>query len=238
MSRSYLQFFSSLPGRAVAGAVVGTVALGTVALGTAVGALASSGSSTMIAKSQAHAAAPLKASQAHAAAPLKEKDMTTHLVKADTAIRLAEQQVGIREDQAGETKFHRWYVSTPNARLTAQRDGGAVNDYNGAAWCDMFVSWVGAQTGVKDMGWDAYTVAHAKWFQKTKRWGQTPKPGAVVFYAWNGGGTDGIDHVGLVVKDNGDGTITTVEGNTDNAVEKKVRSTTQVVGYGYPEYAP
>ena len=213
-------------GGAVAGAVVGTVALGTVALGTAAGALASSGPSTTVAKSQTRAVAPLE-----------RKDTSAHLVKADAAIRLAEQQVGIREDQAGETKFHKWYVSTPNARLTAQRDGGAVNDYNGAAWCDMFVSWVGAQTGVKDMGWDAYTVAHAKWFQKTKRWGQTPKPGAVVFYAWNGGGTDGIEPVGLVVKDNGDGTITTVEGNTDNAVEQKVRSTTQVVGYGYPQYA-
>src|SRR5258706_11862313 len=110
MSRSYLQFFSSLPGRAVAGAVVGTVALGTVALGTSAGALASSGPSTMIAKSQARAAAPLKGSQVHAAAPLQGKDAAprqgkdaaTHLVKADTAIRLAEQQVGIREDQAGE----------------------------------------------------------------------------------------------------------------------------------------
>ena len=46
----------------------------------------------------------------------------------------------------------------------------------------MFVSWLGAQTGVKNMGWDAYTVQHATWFKKADRWGRTPKPGAVVRY--------------------------------------------------------
>jgi cell wall-associated NlpC family hydrolase len=101
----------------------------------------------------------------------------------------------------------------------------------------MFVSWVGQQVGARGMGQDAYTVEHAKWFQKSGRWGTIPKPGAVVFFAWNGGGTDGIDHVGLVVKDNGDGTIKTVEGNTGNAVMVRDRATDSVVGYGYPQYA-
>jgi cell wall-associated NlpC family hydrolase len=152
-------------------------------------------------------------------------------------IGLAEQQVGIKADPTGQTKFQAWYASTPDARLTAERDGGRPQDYNRAEWCDMFVSWVGAKAGAKDMGRDAYTVDHAKWFQKIGRWGDKPIPGAVVFYSWTGGGTDGIDHVGLVVKDNGDGTITTIEGNTTgDAVAKKVRPTTQVVGYGYPEY--
>jgi hypothetical protein len=61
----------------------------------------------------------------------------------------------------------------------------------------------------------------------------------VVFYDWNGAKTtSAIDHVGLVKKDNGDGTITTIEGNTGNGkVEERVRPTSQVVGYGYPEFA-
>ena len=46
-----------------------------------------------------------------------------------------------------------------------------------------------------------------------------------------------IDHVGLVITDNRDGTISTVEGNTDDAVQIKTRSTNKVVGYGYPDYA-
>ncbi len=162
-------------------------------------------------------------------------------VKASEAIALAKKQVGISEGKGGQTKFHKWYVSTPHAKATAKRDGGfSVKAYNGAQWCDMFVSWVGAHTGVKNMGWDAYTVQHATWFKKADRWGDKPKPGAVVFFDWKDGskGSIGdIDHVGLVVKDNGNGKISTVEGNSNDKVEKKVRDKSEVVGYGYPEYA-
>ncbi|MEU5991222.1 CHAP domain-containing protein [Spirillospora sp. NPDC047418] len=162
-------------------------------------------------------------------------------VQASEVIKLAEKQVGISEGKAGQTKFHDWYVSTPHAKATAQRDGGfSVKAYNGAQWCDMFVSWLGAQTGVKNMGWDAYTVQHATWFKKTDRWGDKPKPGAVVFFDWKNGSNGsigGIDHVGLVVKDNGDGTVKTIEGNSNNEVEKKTRDKSQIVGFGYPDYA-
>ncbi|RKS74268.1 CHAP domain-containing protein [Actinomadura pelletieri DSM 43383] len=164
-----------------------------------------------------------------------------HAVKPSEVIDLAEKQVGIAEGKGGMTKFHKWYVSTPHAKATAERDGGfPVRAYNGAQWCNMFVSWLGAQTGVKNMGWDAYTVKHATWFKETDRWGEKPKPGAVVFFDWKNGSRGDIgdiDHVGIVVKDNGDGTVRTIEGNTDNAVKKKVRDKSQIVGYGYPDYA-
>ncbi|GAA2582179.1 CHAP domain-containing protein [Actinomadura fulvescens] len=156
------------------------------------------------------------------------------------AIKVAMKQVGITEGRDGQTKFHDWYMTTNEAKLTAKRDGGDPAEYSGAAWCNMFVSWVGAQAGVKGMGWDAYTVQHARWLDKNNKWGQQAKPGALVFFDWqNGssGGIDGIDHVGMVVKDNGDGTISTVEGNISSSVVKKVRPKSSVVGYGYPDYA-
>jgi surface antigen len=157
---------------------------------------------------------------------------------AAEALKLAESQVGVSEDASGGgTKFQKWFVSSPWAVRGVQRDGGKVSDYANANWCDMFVSWVGAQLGVKGMGADAFTRTHAQYFQAQGRWGETPKPGAVVFFAWNGGkSVDDIDHVGMVVKDNGDGTIQTVEGNTDNAVKIRNRDVSTVVGYGYPQY--
>ncbi|MFC6080617.1 CHAP domain-containing protein [Sphaerisporangium aureirubrum] len=161
-------------------------------------------------------------------------------VTAEQVLRLAESQVGISEDSAGGgTKFQAWYMASPRAQQTIARDTGKISDYANAAWCDMFVSWVGEQLGIQDtMGQDAYTVQHAKWFEAQGRWGTAPKPGAVVFFDWNGGGIDGIDHVGFVVQDNGDGTIKTVEGNTGNGVvEIRTRPTYQVAGYGYPSYA-
>lgn len=157
---------------------------------------------------------------------------------AKAILDLAKKQVGIKENSAGGgTQFHKWFMTSQRAKETAKRNGGSPRIYANAPWCDMFVSWLGDKTGAKGIGADAYTVAHAKWFQQHGSWGKTPKPGAVVFFSWNGGGTDDINHVGLVVKATGHGKIKTIEGNTSNAVLEKQRSTDQVVGYGYPQYA-
>ncbi|MFI6926589.1 CHAP domain-containing protein [Nonomuraea spiralis] len=162
-------------------------------------------------------------------------------VTAAQVLATAKAQVGTTEDaNGGGTKFQKWYASSQRAGETVARDGGSRQDYVNAAWCSMFVSWVGEQTGARpQVGWDAYTVAHAKWFAANDRWGTEAKPGAVVFFAWNGSkDLSAIQHVGFVVKDNGDGTISTIEGNTGNGkVEERVRPTSQVVGYGYPSYA-
>jgi hypothetical protein len=156
---------------------------------------------------------------------------------AQDVINLARTQVGTHEDASGNSKFNNWYIGSSLGEQNAHRIGAkSASVYKGQSWCDMFVSWLGQHTGTKGMGADAYTVSHAQWFKKTGHFGKTPKPGAVVFFAWNGGGIKGIDHVGIVVKDNHDGTISTIEGNTGDAVKQKVRDTSTVAGYGYPEY--
>ncbi|GAA0944109.1 CHAP domain-containing protein [Nonomuraea longicatena] len=159
---------------------------------------------------------------------------------AAQVLTLAKQQIGTTENSlGGGTKFQKWYMNSQRAAETIARDGGNRQAYLNAAWCAMFVSWVGENTGARStIGWDAYTVTHAKWFKDNARWGVEPKEGSVVFFAWNGSKSlTSIEHVGFVVKDNGDGTLTTVEGNTGNGkVEERVRPKSQVVGYGYPEY--
>ncbi|MEV0664372.1 CHAP domain-containing protein [Actinomadura luteofluorescens] len=171
-------------------------------------------------------------------AKTSEKAAAKSRPTAAQAIRIARSQVGIEEDGGGETKFQDWYMATSRARETLARDGGSLDGYGDANWCDMFVSWVGEQIGFSDqVGSDAWTVAHARWFQEHGRWGTEPRPGAIVFFAWDGGESfDDIEHVGMVIKKVDDGTIETVEGNADNAVRVKERSTDVVVGYGYPDY--
>ncbi|MFC6878533.1 CHAP domain-containing protein [Actinomadura yumaensis] len=157
--------------------------------------------------------------------------------RAQDVIKLARTQVGISEDGSGNTKFNEWYAGSDLGKANAKRAGASSADvYKGQSWCDMFVTWLGQETGAKGMGSDAYTVDHAQWFKDHGRFGDKAKPGAVVFFAWGGGGISDIDHVGIVVKDNGDGTIKTIEGNTGDAVKQKVRPTSQVAGYGYPQY--
>jgi cell wall-associated NlpC family hydrolase len=166
----------------------------------------------------------------------------THKAKVTAAqiLSLAKAQIGTSEDAAGGgTKFQRWYMNSPRALETLKRDGGTRSAYLNAAWCSMFVSWVGEETGARAMvGWDAYTVEHARWFAGNKRWGAVAKPGAVVFFSWGGSkNLSDIQHVGFVVQDNRDGTITTIEGNTGNGrVEQRTRPKSEVVGYGYPDY--
>ncbi|MFE3448822.1 CHAP domain-containing protein [Nonomuraea sp. NPDC059194] len=161
-------------------------------------------------------------------------------VNAASLLKVAESQVGVAENAAGGgTPFHRWYMSSQRAAETVNRDGGSIRAYANAPWCAMFVSWVGEKSGLRPtVGWDAYTVTFAKWFKANKRWGTKSTPGAVVFFSWKGGkDLDDIQHVGFVEKDNGDGTISTIEGNTGNGkVEQRVRPKSQVVGYGYPDY--
>jgi len=162
-------------------------------------------------------------------------------VSAAQVLALAKAQVGTSENsRGGGTKFQRWYAQSQRALETIRRDGGSRAGYLNAAWCAMFVSWVGEHAGARpQVGWDAYTVTHAKWFKDNDRWGSAPKPGAVVFFSWRGGkSVSAVQHVGFVVKDNKNGTISTIEGNTGNgSVEQRVRPKWQVVGYGYPEYA-
>ncbi|MEU9018940.1 CHAP domain-containing protein [Actinomadura sp. NPDC048394] len=184
---------------------------------------------------QAAKGAPKSAPKAAAPKERSKKSRPT----AEAAIELARSQVGASPDGNGDTKFGDWYEGTERAKETVARDGGSVQEYSDAEWCDMFISWVGDKLGFTDqIGSDAWTVAHAQWFQDNGRWGDTPKPGAIVFFSWSGGkSNDDIQHVGMVIKDEGDGTIQTVEGNTGNSVQVKERSTDSVVGYGYPDYA-
>ncbi|SEH04095.1 CHAP domain-containing protein [Nonomuraea solani] len=183
------------------------------------------------------AGAVLAASPAFAADHESQKSASP--ASAQALLRIAESQIGVTENAAGGgTPFHSWYMSSQRAQETIARDGGSVQAYANAPWCAMFVSWVGEKAGARPtVGWDAYTVTYAKWFQANSKWGTLAKPGAVVFYDWNGKSTTGIDHMGLVKQDNGNGTITTIEGNTGNGkVEQRIRPKSQVVGYGYPEY--
>jgi hypothetical protein len=86
-------------------------------------------------------------------------------------------------------------------------------------WCGAFVNWCGKKSGVTIPN-TVYTPAGASAFQKMKRWhdveGAVPLPGDIVFFDFPNDGVDRISHVGIVVKDNNDGTVTCVEGNTSS----------------------
>lgn len=147
---------------------------------------------------------------------------------ATKVLNIARSQLGYQAPSGYRGKFNRWYGMP-------------------GSWCDMFISWVGVNAGARAIiGKAAYTPSHAGWFQSIGRWGHTPRRGAIVFFNWPGDGVDRIQHVGIVEKVLGDGRIQTIEGNTTSGVWgsqshgggvfRRVRSTSLVVGYGYPQY--
>jgi peptidoglycan hydrolase-like protein with peptidoglycan-binding domain len=145
-------------------------------------------------------------------------------------LKVARSQLGYVEGNNNDTKFGKWY------------------GMNHQPWCDMFVSWCGAQSGGGDIiGKFASTVVHANWFKKAERWGKSPKVGSIVFFDFPNDGVDRISHVGIVEAVRSDGRITTIEGNTSSGesgsqangggVYRRNRAVSSVVGYGYPNYA-
>ena len=154
---------------------------------------------------------------------------------AKTMLAEAAGQEGYRPAADGSTRFGTWFAGLVHAPVYTKGD-----------WCAMFLLWCAWRSGQLtalggvDKRW-AWVPSWAAWFQDSGRWTQEPAPGAVVFYDFNHNGV--AEHVGLVVKDNGDGTITTIEGNTSDprtGVEPvcalRTRPKGEVLGYGHPAY--
>jgi hypothetical protein len=115
-------------------------------------------------------------------------------------IAAAQSQVGVIEGpKDNETKY------------------GAFTKANFLPWCGSFVMWCANEVGLKIpsvVGTFAGAQAFIKKDQFEKAEEATPFPGDIAFFDFPGDGIDRISHVGIVVKDNGDGTVTTIEGNT------------------------
>ena len=94
---------------------------------------------------------------------------------------------------------------------------GKFTKANFLPWCGSFVMWCANEVELKIPNCVS-TQAGASVFLAKGRWQTaeeaTPQPGDIVFFDFPGDGIDRISHVGIVVKDNGNGTITCVEGNT------------------------
>lgn len=108
---------------------------------------------------------------------------------------------------------------------------GKFTKANFQPWCGSFVMWCADQAGVKVPN-TVYTPAGAAAFKKAKAWFDadvdTPQPGDIAYFDFPSDGVDRISHVGIIVKDNGDGTCTTIEGNTSSGKAGSQRNGGQV----------
>jgi cell wall-associated NlpC family hydrolase len=132
------------------------------------------------------------------------------------ALQAAETQIGQAEQPPGSN------------------DGPAIATYRsavegatpGSPWCAYFVSWAAAQAGapIGDRGQGLGSVAAiTDWAARTGRLVSQPEPGDLILF--------GTEHVGIVQAVNGDGSLTTVEGNASNAVSVERHSPGEATGF-------
>jgi hypothetical protein len=128
--------------------------------------------------------------------------------------------MGQRSDFIAVAKVELGVIEGPKDNETKY---GAFTKANFLPWCGSFVNWCANEVGLKIPNCVS-TVVGAKAFEKKGQWElasdtATPLPGDLAFCDFPNDGVDRISHVGIVVKDNGDGTVTCIEGNT--APDKK-----------------
>ena len=128
--------------------------------------------------------------------------------------------MGQRADFIAVAKGELGVIEGPKENQTKY---GAFTKANFQPWCGSFVNWVANEVGLKIPNC-VYTPGGASAFIKKGQWEKasdaaTPLPGDIVFFDFPNDGVDRISHIGIVVKDNGDGTVTCIEGNT--APDKK-----------------
>lgn len=117
----------------------------------------------------------------------------------DDFVAVARKEIGTKENP-------------PNSNKTKY---GKFTGHDGQPWCGSFVMWCAGQLKL-NLPNVVYTPTGVTGFQGKGLWSNAatakPAPGDIVFFDFPGGAK--VDHVGIVVKDNGDGTIVSVEGNT------------------------
>jgi peptidoglycan hydrolase-like protein with peptidoglycan-binding domain len=163
----------------------------------------------------------------------------------EAIIEIAKKEVGtIEGPKDNETKYGKW------------------TGMNFQPWCQSFVSWCAFTSGLdpKKYPKSASTVAASDWFKKNNRWADArnddPTPGDWIYFDFPEDGVNRISHVGICIKNNGNGTIQVIEGNTSGTskgdqrnggmcVEKtrayvkdnKLKLINGIVGWGRPVYA-
>lgn len=147
--------------------------------------------------------------------------------------------VGVKE---GTTKHHA-IIDTYNAHKPIAR--GYKVKYTDA-WCATFASMIAIEAGYTDIvPTECGCDKQIELWQKLGCWcendAKVPEPGDYIYYDWQDSGAGdnkgASDHVGIVEKVTGS-TIIVIEGNKNNAVERRTLQVNgrYIRGYGVPKF--
>lgn len=82
-----------------------------------------------------------------------------------------------------------------------------------------------------------WTAPLQNWYKSQNRWSQRPYAGNLIFFSWHDGFT--ADHVGFIERVNSDGSLTIIDGNVNDDVQRRTvryQNNWNVVGFGAINY--
>lgn len=142
-------------------------------------------------------------------------------------LTLAKTQIGVCEKPKGSN----------NVIYNTEYYGREINDPN-YAWCATFVWWLFKHCNAPELyyngGKTAYVPALDDWGRKNGLTVTEPQPGDLIIFDWDtpqGGG----DHVAVCLSSTPT-TITTIDGNCDDAVRQVIRSRSGILRIIRPKY--
>ena len=129
----------------------------------------------------------------------------------------------------GSARFSDWYYGSTR--------------YRGWAWCNVFVSYCMIQNGL-NFKKTAYVPDAEAWMDKNYSWVKMgeAQAGDIIIFCWSGAGNNSgsgsRDHIGFFISNNGNGTFTTIEGNTSGSqVAIRTRSAKNIRKIFRPTYS-
>lgn len=155
--------------------------------------------------------------------------------QSSLVIELAKEQLGYYESGKNWTKYAKDFdTKWPDFYNTKKQ---------GAEWCDIFVDWLfctlfGEEAALRMLfqpkkSCGAGCKFSAQYYKVHDRFDKEPHVGDQIFFGRPGNEC----HTGIVIAYNGN-FVTTIEGNSNNAVRKVTYSVTHpnIAGYGHPLY--
>lgn len=182
---------------------------------------------------------------AYANAPADTSDKKYY---AEDIIAIAANELGYKEKKTNASLDSKTANAGSNNWTKYARDLYSAGYYNGNkngyAWCDVFVDWcfyqltnfnsekaqwLECQTGPLGAG----CTYSAQYYRNAGRYFSTPEPGDQIFFGSKGD----EEHTGIVEKVE-NGYVFTIEGNSNNQVERRSYSlfNSYIAGYGRPRY--
>ena len=168
-------------------------------------------------------------------------------VYLEDVIRIAQGEIGYREKATNENLDLKTAPNDGSGNFTKYaRDLAAAGYYNGNKngypWCDVFFDWCLYQAAGRDAAYaqkkefqngdcGAGCWYSAQYYQAAGRFYTSgPKAGDQIFFG-------DFEHTGLIEKVDGS-TITTIEGNSGNAVQRRTYQigSSYIDGFGRPQY--